>query len=93
MNEQTAHMQIVRTAYAETIAYIGKPAGTWVGFAELREMAGLRPADFNAAIRALEQQPDVNIVPESNQKMLRPQDREAAVVIGDQPKHVIAIGI
>jgi hypothetical protein len=35
---------------------------------------------------------DVNIVPESNQKALTNREREGAVVIGDQKKHMIAIG-
>ena len=33
----------------------------------------------------------VNLVPESNQKVLKPQERAAAVTIGNQDKHLVAI--
>ena len=50
-------------------------------------------ADLDTALRRLEQAADVNIVPESNQKTLSKEDRQAAVIIGDQPKHFLAIGV
>jgi len=34
---------------------------------------------------------DVKIVPESNQKTLKQADRDAAVSIGNQDRHLIAI--
>ncbi len=36
--------------------------------------------------------PDVNLIPESNQKALEARDREAAVSIGNQDKHLLSIG-
>jgi hypothetical protein len=41
----------------------------------------------------LEREPDVNIVPESNQKALTDAERTAAVRIGGQDKHFLAIGV
>ena len=35
--------------------------------------------------------PGVSLIPEENQKVLTPDDRAAAVEIGDQDKHLIAI--
>jgi hypothetical protein len=43
-------------------------------------------------LRELERRPDVNLVPESNQKTLTQQDRDAAVVIGGQDKHLLWMG-
>jgi hypothetical protein len=35
--------------------------------------------------------PGISLIPEENQKTLTDQDRAAAVAIGDQDKHLIAI--
>ena len=48
---------------------------------------------LDAALRALERAPDVNVVPESNQKALFAEDQQAAVIIGGQRKHFLAIGV
>ncbi|WP_214411737.1 hypothetical protein [Sphaerisporangium fuscum] len=79
----------IRAAYAE----IGGRPGAYVGLTELRRRLGEVPrAEVDRALRAMNRLPDVNIVPESNQKTLTPEDREAAVTIGDQEKHVLWIG-
>lgn len=78
----------VRAAY-ETIA---PTAGELVSLADLREAVGdLIRADVDAALRRLHRKPGVALVPEANQKSLDQRSREAAVVIGDQPKHAIAM--
>lgn len=85
----TAAEARVRAAYLELA---GRP-GTYVGLAELRELLPDLPRGaVDQTLRAMNRLEDVNIVPESNQKALRPQDREAAVTIGDQEKHVLWIG-
>lgn len=79
----------IRQRYAE----LAPGRGDWVGLAALRDaLAGIDRADLDDALRSLEQEPDVSIVPESNQKVLTPADRDAALVIGGEPKHAIAIG-
>jgi hypothetical protein len=80
----------IRDAYAATAS----APRAWVSIADIRRKLGDvdRPI-LDAALRQLEQAPDVNIVPESNQKMLSEEDRRAAVTIGDQPKHFLAIGV
>ena len=63
-------------------------------------LARLRPlfADvdrrvFDEALRRLNRQADVNIVPESNQKTLTAEQIEAAVDVGGRSKHLLAIGV
>lgn len=78
----------VRAAYHRLSA---KPGG-WVGLARLRdEVPGLARAEVDAALVNLYRQPGVSLIPEENQKVLTDADRAAAVEIGDQNKHLIAI--
>ncbi|WP_213455094.1 hypothetical protein [Rhizomonospora bruguierae] len=79
----------VRAAY-RTIA---RRAGDLVSLADLRDRLGdLAPADVDAALRRLNRQRGVTLVPEANQKTLDARTRAAAVVLGDQPKHSISMG-
>lgn len=79
----------IRAAYAR----LAPRPGSWVGLARLRPLLGDVPRDeVDAALVRLERLPDVNIVPESNQKILTPADREAGVIIGGQEKHLLWIG-
>ncbi|MDH2427258.1 hypothetical protein [Sphaerisporangium sp. TRM90804] len=79
----------IRAAYAEMT---GEP-GTWVSIPALRSrLGGIPRADVDDALRRMSRLRDVNIAPESNQKTLAPEDREAAVTIGDQDKHLLWIG-
>jgi hypothetical protein len=80
----------IREVYAATAS----SPRAWVSIADIRrKLDGVDPAALDAALRRLEQAADVNIVPESNQKQLSESDRGAAVIIGDQPKHFLAIGV
>jgi hypothetical protein len=79
----------IRAAYAE----LAPRPGSWVGLARLRPLLGDVPrAQADEALIRMERLPDVNIVPESNQKTLTPGDREAGVIIGGQEKHLLWIG-
>ncbi|MGV0809432.1 hypothetical protein [Mycolicibacterium setense] len=78
----------LRTAYSGLAA---RPGG-WVSLLRLREaVPGLTRPTVDAALISLYQQPGVSLIPEENQKVLTPADREAAVEIGNQDKHLIAI--
>jgi hypothetical protein len=78
----------IRVAYAK----LAPRPGDWVSLRRLRPLLGdVARTEVDAALKRMTRMPDVSIVPESNQKTLTPQDREAAVVIGDQDKHLIAI--
>ncbi|GGO61321.1 hypothetical protein [Nonomuraea cavernae] len=79
----------VRAAYAELAA----EPGAWVSLTRLRPLLGDAPRQrVDETLVRMERLADVNLVPESNQKALTAQDREAAVIIGDQDKHLLWIG-
>ena len=77
----------VRVAYARLTP---RPGG-WVRLAELRAVLGDARGDVDTALTALSRAPGVSVIPEEDQKKLTPDDRAAAVMIGDRPKHLIAI--
>ncbi|MEU8175856.1 hypothetical protein AB0C14_23500 [Microbispora hainanensis] len=80
---------LIRKAYAQ----LADRPNAWVSLTQLRPLLGDTPRDkVDAALRHMIGLPDVRLVPESNQKMLTDEDRGAAVVIGDQAKHLILIG-
>jgi hypothetical protein len=80
----------IRDAYTG----IAMTPGEMVSLAALRSrLAGAARPDVDAALVALSSAPDVRIIPESNQKTLSPAQREAAVAIGNQDRHLIAIGV
>jgi hypothetical protein len=79
----------IRAAYAT----LAPEPGTWVKLARLRPLLGeATRAEVDGALKGMIHLPDVTIVPEVNQKTLTPEDRAAAVIIGDQDKHLISIG-
>lgn len=87
-----ASRELTRRAYEK----VAKSPGAWVDIADIRAYfsnLGLARAQQDKILRAVEQFPDVNIVPESNQKALSQRTRDAAVIIGDQKKHFIAFGV
>lgn len=78
----------IRQAYQE----LTDQPGDFVMLAALRaKLADLPSTDLDTALIQLNQDPDVQIVPESNQKVLRAAERDAAVSIGNQLRHLISI--
>ena len=78
----------IRAAYARHAA---RP-GAWVGLADLRSaLSGVAKDEIDRALVRMYKFPDVHLVPEEIQKMLTEGDRAAAVVIGNQDKHALAI--
>nr|SAP16339.1 hypothetical protein BN4615_P11002 [Nonomuraea gerenzanensis] len=77
--------QQIRAAYD----LLARRPGAWVGLAGVRELVDAPRDQVDDVLRRLERRPDVNMVPESNQKTLRQEDREAAITIGAQDKHLI----
>lgn len=73
----------------------GKLAGTpgdWVALARLRaELPDVGHPELDDTLRRMYRIPGVHLIPEENQKVLTDADRHAAVVIGEQHKHLIAI--
>lgn len=79
----------IRKAYGE----LASRPGAWVGLADIRSRLGaLAKPDVDRVLVQMNRGSDVHIVPESNQKILTDRDREAAVSIGNQDRHLIAIG-
>ncbi|MEU8360600.1 hypothetical protein AB0C27_31775 [Nonomuraea sp. NPDC048882] len=79
----------IRRAYAGLAA---RP-GAWVSLTDVRaRLADAPRAAVDETLVLMERLPDVNLVPESNQKTLTEEDRAAAVLIGEQHKHLLWIG-
>ncbi len=80
----------IRSAYAE----LATEAGAWVSLSRLRSLvADVSKADLDKALEHLLDAPDVNLEPEPNQKTLKAEDRKAAVRIGGEDRHLLAIGM
>ncbi|MCW2516274.1 MAG: hypothetical protein JWR11_5316 [Mycobacterium sp.] len=78
----------VRAAYVRLAAR----EGGWVDLVRLRsELSDVSRHDLDAALTRMYRIPGVSLVPEENQKTLTAEDHAAAVSIGEQPKHLIAI--
>jgi hypothetical protein len=78
----------IRHAYASLTP---RPGG-WVSLARLRaELADTSRPEVDTALHTLYRTPGVSLIPEENQKVLTAADRDAAIMIGDQDKHLIAI--
>lgn len=90
----------IRAAYRVVMARSGRRHKSetgyteWVGLADLRDELGegINRHELDDALRRMNiEDPTINIVPESNQKMLTQADRDSAVRIGDQDRHAITI--
>ncbi len=80
--------QRIRAAYHRLTP---RPGGL-VGLLELlAELTDLDRTDVDRCLVALQRLPGVSVIPEPNQKTLTDGDRAAAVTIGAQHRHLIAI--
>lgn len=78
----------IRAAYAG----LADQDGGWVGLASLRaRLGGYSRAEVDRALRTLAVQPGVHIVPVANLKSLTSTDREAALRLGGEDNHALAI--
>ncbi|MFI9642483.1 hypothetical protein ACIG87_20900 [Micromonospora sp. NPDC051925] len=85
---------VLRMRIRQAYAALAAEPGAWVSLTRLRPFFGdVGTADLDEALRQLEREADVAIVPESNQKMLTPEDVAAALRLGGQDKHLLAIGV
>ncbi|RLK12007.1 hypothetical protein DER29_5279 [Micromonospora sp. M71_S20] len=87
--EPDAAEALIRAAYHE----LAREPGAWVGLADLRERLGRQDrATVDATLRAMVHRDGVRIIPVANTKSLTARDRAAAVRIGDEENHTLAIG-
>lgn len=86
--------QILRTRIVNAYTALAEEPGDWVSLTRLRPFFGdVTAAAVDEALRRLSREPGVNIAPESNQKMLTEADAAAALHLGGQDKHLLAIGV
>ncbi|MEH1102123.1 hypothetical protein [Micromonospora sp. CPCC 205561] len=79
----------IRAAYHE----LARRPGAWVGLADLRDRLGAQDrGTVDATLREMVRQDGVRIIPVANTKSLAARDRAAAVRIGDEENHALAIG-
>lgn len=86
-DQVTYLMSLIRSTYHRLAA---EPRA-WVSLTRLRDDVGHRTEDVTEALRRLSRQSDVTIAPEENQKALSDWDRQCAVRIGGQDKHLLSI--
>ncbi|MFI6237132.1 hypothetical protein ACIBD9_26510 [Micromonospora sp. NPDC050784] len=80
---------LVRSAYRD----LANAPGAWVGLADVRDrLADTDRAALDAALRTMVGREDVRIIPVANTKSLTARDRAAAVRIGNEDNHALAIG-
>ncbi|WP_336620130.1 hypothetical protein [Rhodococcus sp. G-MC3] len=78
----------IRAAYAR----LAREPGTPVRLSRLRpELSDVPRAELDSALARLRRAPDVSLIPEENQKTLTDDDRAAAVLVGNQHNHLLAI--
>jgi hypothetical protein len=78
----------VRTVYAQLAA---RPGG-WVALTRLRSRLPDIPRDeMDGALRSLLRSRGINLIPEENQKVLTDADDDAAIIIGGEKNHLLAI--
>lgn len=80
---------VIRTAYR---ALSAKPQD-WVRLAKLRpELGGADRDEVDGVLVELFRAGEINLVPESNRKALTEADHVAAIRVGGEDKHLLAIG-
>ncbi|MBO4273959.1 hypothetical protein [Microbispora triticiradicis] len=93
VNASAYSLDDIETKIRKAYAQLADKPNAWVSLTLLRPRLGDAPRDrVDATLRQMIAHPDVHIVPWENQKTLTQADRDAAVIIGDQPKHRILIG-
>lgn len=78
----------IRMAYDE----LAPKPGAYVMLEDLRGgLPGAVRAEVDAALLRLDKAEDIHLIPESNQKVLTPGQRAAAIRIGNQDMHLLAV--
>jgi hypothetical protein len=64
----------------------------WVSLTDLRPLVGASKAEVDDVLRQMNRTPEVSVTPEANQRALTAEDRAAAIRIGNEDSHLLAIG-
>jgi hypothetical protein len=79
----------IRSAYARLV----KKPGDWVGLADLRDqLADLSRGTVDKTLTSMARMEGVRIIPAADTKNLKKRDKDAALQIGVDDNHAIAIG-
>ena len=80
--------ELIRAAYVR----LASEPGEFVKLRELRaELSDVPPSDVDSSLKEMYRAQQVNLVPQSNQQALTQADRESALRIGGEAKHMISI--
>jgi len=78
----------IREAYIQTAPAMGR----WVSLTDLRPLlAGINRKALDAEILRLHVAQHLTLIPEENRRSITPEDREAAIVVGGEPRHLLSI--
>ncbi|QSB06030.1 hypothetical protein [Natronoglycomyces albus] len=80
------------TALFTAYESLAEAPGSWVQLHQLRSKLAGERSTVDDLLRQLFRARRIDLIPEVNQKTLTPQDRAAAIVVGGEDKHLIAIG-
>ncbi|MGE2716908.1 hypothetical protein ACQI4L_22860 [Mycolicibacterium litorale] len=90
--EDDAPPDAVEHRVRDTYRRLVQRPGGWLGLARLRaDLPDVARGELDDALVRMYQTTGVSLIPEENQKTLTAADRDAAVRIGNQHKHLIAI--
>jgi hypothetical protein len=79
---------LIRKAYRE----LRRRPGDWVRLADVRDqLTGQDRTDVDEALKALADQPGVQLIPWDNRNALEPRDHDAALRYGGEQNHAIRI--
>jgi len=78
----------IRDAYLQITPGMGR----WVSLADLRPLlADIDRTSLDAEILRLHIAQELTLIPEENRRSITPEDREAAIVVGGEPRHLLSI--
>jgi hypothetical protein len=80
--------ELIRAAYVRLASEPGK----FVRLRELRaELSDVPRGEFNSSLEGMYRAQQINLIPQSNQQALTEADRESALRVGGEAKHMISI--
>lgn len=78
----------------EVYAALADQPSAWVGLLEMRaRLADVAPDDLDETLTRMARRPDIDFIPEANQKTLTDADRDAALRLGGEDKHLLSIEV